>query len=84
MIKDFVWRQFLLFCLRNGLFYGETGSSKTDEFLQNAQTLNAVSSRLPADSRRAMNENATDSDDGDDETYHDIIIMSSLERSCRM
>jgi hypothetical protein len=24
MMKDFVWRQFLLFCYRNGLYYGET------------------------------------------------------------
>ena len=26
MVEDFVWRQFLFFCLRNGLWYGETGN----------------------------------------------------------
>jgi hypothetical protein len=25
MVEDFVWRQFLWFCLRNGLWYGESG-----------------------------------------------------------
>lgn len=28
MVHDFVWKQFLLFCLRNGLFYGSLGEAK--------------------------------------------------------
>jgi hypothetical protein len=29
MVEDFVWRQFLWFCLRNGLWYGATGGIET-------------------------------------------------------
>jgi superfamily I DNA and/or RNA helicase len=29
MAKDFVWSQFLWFCLRNGLWYGETGETES-------------------------------------------------------
>jgi hypothetical protein len=33
-----VWRQFLLFCLRNGLFYGESG----DEILEKKDDCSVV------------------------------------------
>jgi hypothetical protein len=29
MAKDFVWNQFLWFCIRNGLWYGETGATES-------------------------------------------------------
>jgi hypothetical protein len=31
MVEDFLWRQFLFFCYRNGLWYGESGGLLEDD-----------------------------------------------------
>lgn len=79
MVKDFVWRQFLLFCHRNGLYYGETLS---DTSILSWNKLKKVvryhQSKTANPYTKVLNGlNAAEEDDTD------VIVVGTLERLLR-
>jgi hypothetical protein len=81
MITDRVWQQFLYFCHRNGLYYGDKPHDTT------LLRWNDASMKIV---RSIKNWNAMDTnqpkENGSDDTQSanaDLIVVSSLERHLR-
>ena len=68
MMADFVWQQFLMFCLRNGLYYGSTGD--TLENLKCNPTRKIVRCLDPMANNEIL----------DGETNY-VMVVGSLERA---
>lgn len=83
MLQDFVWRQFVLFCLRNGLFYGYHGDD--DDACQWNPNKKIVATRPESNNgagitlagQPSVQQNCVIANDPD------LIFISSLERSFR-
>ena len=79
MVKDFVWRQFLLFCHRNGLYYGEA--------LDDTLTLHWNSTKTVVRYHQPKTANpymrlASGTANGEEDAS-DIIAVGTLERLLR-
>jgi hypothetical protein len=74
MAKDFVWRQFLWFCLRNGLWYGETGATES--------TFHWGSSHRIARHRPRFESEETSTSPAE-EGKPQVVTVSTLERLLR-
>lgn len=85
MMKHFIWRQFLMFCFRNGLHYGE----KNDTFSCHSQ--GAVATNNLLDLAASIKERPSLQDESEhtheptppSQTNFDGVIVSSLERLLR-
>jgi hypothetical protein len=67
IVEDFVWRQFLWFCLRNGLWYGESGG--IESIFEWANRKDVI---VWSENKGAL---AVTKEDDDNE----VILVSSLE-----
>lgn len=76
MTQDPVWRQFLCFCLRNGLYYGESDTDHS--FLKLAEDISA----LKVCTRTDYLADRTDVDRTENSSDK-LILVSSLERILR-
>jgi hypothetical protein len=72
MAKDFVWSQFLWFCLRNGLWYGETGATESSFHW-------GASHRLSRSRPRFETKEPLPGEDGAEQ----VVTVSTLERLLR-
>jgi hypothetical protein len=80
MIQDFLWRQFLWFCFRNGLWYGESGNSEIiSSFADDHEQMKIVNSYDLLQERRKQSH-----EDNDDDGMKNIIVISTLERTLRL
>jgi hypothetical protein len=89
MVKDFVWRQFILFCYRNGHCYGESGSGgfqKTIRSIYSDDTKHTVVRYRSAGVNDECPSRIAPGDEnrknGIDEAER-VIVVGSLERSHR-
>jgi hypothetical protein len=71
MAKDFVWNQFLWFCLRNGLWYGETGATES--------TFNWGPSHRLAHHRPRFEKETSLAEEG----AQQVVTVSTMERLLR-
>jgi helicase MOV-10 len=77
MAKDPIWRQWLWFCCRNGLWYGDKGGSEITDWFAPNKVYRSVRHRPGIDSSRFLfsttNEEPADEDD--------IVMIGTLERN---
>lgn len=76
MVQDVIWRQFLLFCFRNGFFYGESGETESELTFQPSSRI----VRCRPEERAGAESNSSRTGADKEES---LIIVSSLERKLR-
>ena len=76
MSKDPIWRQWLWFCLRNGLWYGDNGGSEILDWFASNKKYRTVRHRQGIYNSRFLF--STTKEEFDDEV--DIVTISTLER----
>ena len=79
MVEDFVWRQFLWFCLRNGLWYGETGGVESSLGWDDKSHRDNFVWDEKKDGFVIQQDNGTSNEKG-----KTIVVVSSLERLHRL
>ena len=77
MLYDPIWKQWLLFCLRNGLWYGEKGSAFTTMMSSLGSNKLSIISHRPGPSHFLL---AVKSDEEENES---VVILSTMERENR-
>lgn len=77
MAKDFVWRQFLLFCHRNGLYYGEELIETCVLYWE--ETKKVVRHHANKSSAYGKDANGVAADEFD----ADVVLVGTLERLLR-
>lgn len=77
MSKDPIWRQWLWFCLRNGLWYGDNGGTEILDWFASNKAYRSVRHRQGIDNSRFLL--ATAKEEFNDED--DIVTIGTLERS---
>jgi hypothetical protein len=78
MVKDPIWRQWLWFFLRNGLWYGENGGKDiVDWFDPTRKPFRCVSHRFGIDSAQFMYSTGKPNEEKDED---DIVTISTLEK----
>lgn len=77
MSKDPIWRQWLWFCLRNGLWYGDNGDSDILDWFASNKTYRSVRHRQGIYNSRFLLSRTNEELNDDD----DIVTISTLERS---
>ena len=83
MLEDFVWRQFLWFCLRNGLWYGDTGDVESFLGLDDHQQRDNYAwdeKKEPHTTNRHVHDEDEDSGVIESKT---VVVVSALERTHR-
>lgn len=78
MSEDFHWRQFLLFCYRNGLYYGEQPDDKS-AFMWTAE--NMLVHSLPENFARPLASKQAKEHHANGNNKH--VLVGSLERLLR-
>jgi helicase MOV-10 len=76
MAKDPIWRQWLWFCCRNGLWYGDNGGSEIMDWFTPDKVYRIVRHRPGIDSSRFLL-STTNEEPGDED---DIVAIGTLER----
>lgn len=78
MAEDFTWRQFLLFCHRNGLYYGDR---PVDETMFSWTAENKLVRYIPDKMMQRPFSGKTEKNAGD--SGEEYVLVGSLERLLR-
>jgi hypothetical protein len=86
MTQDFLWRQFLWFCFRNVLWYGESGGVLSSfSWRQEIQVTNSynILEDENTDSIAPSEQGIVEDQHSTNDSSHNIVVLSTMERKLR-